>query len=160
MTNINVGKNSGSVTITAVSGGNYTFSDVTAYFDIVAQAGSISIVAKEAEYTGSAYAESNIEVTKNNEAANVTFTYYTDADATKPTTTDSGAASDGAAPKNAGTYYVKASMAASGNYDSATSNAEPFTITKKALTITADNQTITFGDAVPILHVHCHRLCW
>ena len=147
--NINVGKNSGSVTITAVSGGNYTFSDVTAYFDIVAQAGSISIVAKEAEYTGSAYAESNIEVTKNNEAANVTFTYYTDADATKPTTTDSGAASDGAAPKNAGTYYVKASMAASGNYDSATSNAEPFTITKKALTITADNQTITFGDAVP-----------
>lgn len=68
--NINVGKNSGSVTITAVSGGNYTFSDVTAYFDIVAQAGSISIVAKEAEYTGSAYAESNIEVTKNNEAAN------------------------------------------------------------------------------------------
>lgn len=79
----------------------------------------------------------------------MTFTYYTDADATKPTTTDSGAASDGAAPKNAGTYYVKASMAASGNYDSATSNAEPFTITKKALTITADNQTITFGDAVP-----------
>lgn len=147
--NINVGENNGSVTVKAAENGNYTFQDVTAHFNIVAQAGSISIVAKEAEYTGSAYAESNIEVSKNNATANVTFTYYTDADATKLTTTDSGAASDGAAPKNAGTYYVKASMAASGNYDSATSNAEPFTITKKALTITADNQTITFGDAVP-----------
>lgn len=147
--NINVGENNGSVTVKAAENGNYTFQDVTAHFNIVAQAGSISIVAKEAEYTGSAYAESNIEVSKNNATANVTFTYYTDADATKLTTTDSGAASDGAAPKNAGTYYVKASMAASGNYDAATSNAEPFTITKKALTITADNQSITFGNAVP-----------
>lgn len=148
--NINVGAKNGSVTVKAAENGNYTFTDVTAYFNIVAQAGSISIVAKDTEYTGSAYAESNIEVTKNNATANVTFTYYTDADATEQTTPDnSGAASDGAAPKNAGTYYVKASMAASGNYGSATSNAEPFTITKKALTITADNQTITFGEAVP-----------
>lgn len=146
--NRNVG-DTGSVTITAVSDGNYTFDPVTKEFNIVAQAGSISITADGAVCTGAAYAESNIEVTKNNEAANVTFTYYTDAEATVRTTTDSGAASDGAAPKNAGTYYVKASMAASGNYGAATSNAEPFTITKKALTITADNQSITFGDAVP-----------
>lgn len=148
-TNLKVG-DIGSVTITAVSDGNYTFDPVTKEFNIVAQAGSISITADGAVYTGAAYAESNIEVTKNNEAANVTFTYYTDAEATVRTTTDSGAASDGAAPKNAGTYYVKASMAASGNYGAATSNAEPFTITKKALTITADNQSITFGDAAPI----------
>lgn len=148
--NINVGENNGFVTVKAAENGNYTFSDVTAYFNIVAQAGSISVTAKDAEYTGNAYAESNIGVDKNNETASVTFTYYTDADATKLTTAEnSGAASDGAAPKNAGTYYVKASMAASGNYGAATSNAEPFTITKKALTITADNQSITFGDAVP-----------
>lgn len=147
--NINVGEGSGSVTITAVSGGNYTFSDVTAYFNIVAQAGSISVTAKDAEYTGNAYAESNIEVTKNNETANVTLTYYTDANATELTTTDSGASSNGAAPKNAGTYYVKASMEASGNYGSAKSTVASFTITKKALTITADNKNITFGDAAP-----------
>ena len=148
--NIDVGENNGSVTVKAAENGNYTFQDVTAHFNIVAQAGSISIVAKEAEYTGSAYAESNIEVSKNNATANVTFTYYTDADATKLTTAEnSGAAYEGAAPKNAGTYYVKASMAASGNYGAATSNAEPFTITKRALTITADNQSITFGDAAP-----------
>ena len=147
--NISVGEGSGSVTITAVSGGNYTFSNVTAYFNIVAQAGSISVTAKDAEYTGSAYAESNIEVTKNNETANVTLTYYTDANATELTTTDSGASSNGAAPKNAGTYYVKASMEASGNYGSAKSTVASFTITKKALTITADNQIIPFGDAAP-----------
>ena len=146
--NLNVG-DTGSVTITAVSGGNYTFSDVTAYFNIVAQAGKISIKANNATYTGAAYdAENNIEVTKTG-TGNVTYTYYTDADATELTTTDSGAASEGAAPKNAGTYYVKASMAASGNYGAATSETVPFTITKKALTITAEDKTITFGDAAP-----------
>ena len=147
--NISVGVNNGSVTIKAAENGNYKFSDKTAYFDIVAQAGSISITANGAEYTGSAYAESNIEVTKNNETANVTYTYYTDADATKLTTTDSGAAYDGAAPKNAGTYYVRATLAASGNYGSAESTVAFFTITKKALTITAKDKNITFGDAAP-----------
>lgn len=150
--NINVGENNGSVTITAVSDGNYTFEPVTKEFNIVRQAGKISIKANNAEYTGEAYdAENNIEVTKTG-TGDVTYTYYLDAKANTPTTTEdkSGAASEGAAPKNAGTYYVKASMAASGNYGAATSNAEPFTITKKALTITADNQSITFGDAAPI----------
>lgn len=150
--NIDVGKNNGSVTITAVSDGNYTFEPVTKEFNIVRQAGKISIKANNAEYTGEAYdAENNIEVTKTG-TGDVTYTYYLDAKANTPTTTEdkSGAASEGAAPKNAGTYYVKASMAASGNYGAATSNAEPFTITKKALTITADNQSITFGDAAPI----------
>ena len=148
--NINVGENNGSVTVKAAENGNYTFQDVTAHFNIVAQAGSISITAKDAAYTGAAYDANNIEVTKNNKTANVTFTYYTDADATKQTTPDnSGASSNGAAPKNAGTYYVKASMDASGNYGSAESTVASFTITKKALTITAEDKTITFGDAAP-----------
>lgn len=147
--NIKVGENKGSVTVKAAENGNYTFSDVTAYFNIVAQAGSISITAKNAEYTGNAYAESNIEVSKNNATASVTFTYYTDANATEQTTTDSGAAYEGAAPKNAGTYYVKASMDASDNYSFAESTVASFTITKKALTITAEDKTITFGDAAP-----------
>lgn len=149
--NINVGENNGSVTITAVSDGNYTFEPVTKEFNIVRQAGKISIKANNAEYTGEAYdAENNIEVTKTG-TGDVTYTYYLDAKANTPTTTEdkSGAASEGAAPKNAGTYYVKASMAASGNYGAATSNAEPFTIIKKALTITAEDKNITFGDAVP-----------
>ncbi len=145
--NISVGVNNGSVTIKAAENGNYKFSDKTAYFNIVAQAGSISITANGAEYTGRAYAESNIKVTKTG-TGDVTFTYYTDTN--ELTTPDnSGAAYDGAAPKNAGTYYVKASMAASEKYGSATSDAVPFTITKKALTITAKDKNITFGDAAP-----------
>lgn len=149
-TNLNVG-DVGSVTITAVSDGNYTFKPVTKEFNIVRQAGSISITTNPAEYTGIPYAESNIEVTKTG-TGDVTYTYYTDADANTPTTTEdnSGAVSEGAAPKNAGTYYVKASMAASENYGSATSEIVPFTINKKALAITAEDKTITFGDAVPI----------
>lgn len=149
--NINVGENNGSVTITAVSDGNYTFEPVTKEFNIVRQAGKISIKANNAEYTGEAYdAENNIEVTKTG-TGDVTYTYYLDAKANTPTTTEdkSGAASEGAAPKNAGTYYVKASMAASENYGSATSDAVPFTITKKALTITAKDKNITFGEAAP-----------
>lgn len=149
--NIDVGKNNGSVTITAVSDGNYTFEPVTKEFNIVRQAGKISIKANNAEYTGEAYdAENNIEVTKTG-TGDVTYTYYLDAKANTPTTTEdkSGAASEGAAPKNAGTYYVKASMAVSENYGSATSNIASFTINKKALTITADNKNITFGEAAP-----------
>lgn len=149
--NINVGENNGSVTITAVSDGNYTFEPVTKEFNIVRQAGKISIKANNAEYTGEAYdAENNIEVTKTG-TGDVTYTYYTDADANTPTTTEdnSGAVSEGAAPKNAGTYYVKASMEVSENYGFATSDAVPFTITKKALTITAEDKAITFGDAAP-----------
>ena len=149
--NINVGENNGSVTITAVSDGNYTFEPVTKEFNIVRQAGKISIKANNAEYTGEAYdAENNIEVTKTG-TGDVTYTYYLDAKANTPTTTEdkSGAASEGAAPKNAGTYYVKASMAPSGNYGSAESTVASFTITKKALTVTADNKSITFGDEAP-----------
>ena len=149
--NINVGENNGSVTITAVSDGNYTFEPVTKEFNIVRQAGKISIKANNAEYTGEAYdAENNIEVTKTG-TGDVTYTYYLDAKANTPTTTEdkSGAASEGAAPKNAGTYYVKASMAASGNYGFAESTVASFTITKKALTVTADNKSITFGDEAP-----------
>lgn len=147
--NINVGKNNGSVTITAVSDGNYTFEPVTKQFNIIKQVGHISITAKPAEYTGSAYAESNIEVTKTG-TGDVTYTYYTDAEAATLTTTDnSGAADEGGAPKNAGTYYVKATLAASENYGSATSDIASFTITKKALTVTADNKSITFGEEAP-----------
>ena len=148
--NLNVGE-TGSVTITAVSDGNYTFGSVTKEFNIVRQAGHISITANDAEYTGTAYdAESKIEVTKTG-TGSVTYTYYTDADATTPTTTEdnSGAASKGAAPKNAGTYYVKASMTASGNYGFAESTVASFTIAKKALTITAKDKNIAFGDAAP-----------
>ena len=51
----------------------------------------------------------------------VFYTYYTDADCKSPTTSaNSGVAVDGELPKNVGTYYVKAEIAATDNYNSAT----------------------------------------
>jgi hypothetical protein len=57
-------------------------------------------------------------------------------------------ASSATKPINAGTYQVIATVAADSNYDAATSSAYAFTISKAPLTITANNQTVSFGDSV------------
>ena len=66
----------------------------------------------------------------------VTYTYYSDE-----------ACTTAATPENVGTYYVKAAVAATDNYQEATTDAKSFQITKKTLTVTANNKTITYGDA-------------
>jgi len=61
----------------------------------------------------------------------ITYTYYTkDActDADRTSVDKSGAEAVGGAPKAAGTYYVKANIAANGNYTAATSAAVTLTI--------------------------------
>lgn len=61
----------------------------------------------------------------------ITYIYYTKdtcTDADKTTVDKSAADTIGGAPKNAGTYYVKANIAASGNYLAATSAAVTLTI--------------------------------
>lgn len=55
------------------------------------------------------------KVTGNTCEGKETYTYYTDEACTKKTSTANGAASNGGVPANAGTYYVKATVAASGN---------------------------------------------
>lgn len=68
-------------------------------------------------------------------AGTVTFTYYINPDCnTKTTDENSGAESEGAAPKNAGDYWVKATVAEDGSCGSATSDAKKFTIDRKPLT--------------------------
>jgi len=63
----------------------------------------------------------------------VTYTYYTDAALQQPLS---------GPPKNAGTYYAVASIAASGNYASATSNTATLAIEKKLLgNLTLDGST-------------------
>jgi len=71
------------------------------------------------------------KVTGNTCEGKETYTYYTDEACTKQTTTANGAASNGGVPANAGTYYVKATVAASGNCAEGTSNAVKFTIAKQ-----------------------------
>ena len=51
-------------------------------------------------------------------------------------------------PSNAGTYYVKAVSTSSDNYESDTTKAA-FTISPKAVNVTADAKSKTYGDADP-----------
>ena len=82
----------------------------------------------------------------------VTYTYYTDAECTEKTTTAAnGAEEEGGVPTFAGTYYVKAVVAETDNYDETASAAASFTIAKKAVTVTPKaDQKKTYGDRDPV----------
>ena len=54
-------------------------------------------------------------------------------------------------PTNAGTYQVVATVVADGNYAASTSVPYRFTINKRELKVMAENKTVTYGDAIPVL---------
>ena len=129
--NTNVG--TGKIFIAPLTNGNYSFTAGSYTFTIKAGTSSISITGDPSKpYDGNVVTDP--AVSKSGSTGAVTYTYYTDAACTTKTTTASGAVSDGAAPKNAGDYWVKATLAADSNHDSATSAAKKFTISQKALT--------------------------
>lgn len=70
------------------------------------------------------------DITTSYKETPITYTYYTDKNCTNVTTVANGASADGAVPKNAGTYYVKADVAENGNYAAGITAAVPFTIAK------------------------------
>ena len=82
-------------------------------------------------------------------SGDITYTYYTDSGLTTKTPTSTGAMEVGGAPKNAGTYYVTATIDHRGNYYSRTSSAVKLVINKVTLTVTAVNKTMTYGGTVP-----------
>ncbi|SEP84000.1 Putative cell wall binding repeat-containing protein [Lachnospiraceae bacterium NE2001] len=89
------------------------------------------------------------KVNTNTSGEVVTFVYYTDEDCTVKTTKDnSGASEDGGVPVFAGDYTVKATIKETGNYKEVNATAN-FTIEKAELTVTANNETITYGDKQP-----------
>ena len=136
--NTNVG--TANYTIKETPTGNYEFNTSYGTFTIKRADSSISITGDPSKpYDGKVV--NDPAVNKSGSTGAVTYTYYTDAACTTKTTTASGAASDGAAPKNAGDYWVKATLAADSNHDSATSVAKKFTISQKALT----DSMITLG---------------
>lgn len=102
---------------------------------------TLVLEAKDAVYTGLAYAESNI--TKTSNVADLpTYTYYEDNNGVKGTQLSG-------APVNAGVYWVVGDITASGNNSAVTSGAVRFQITKAPLTVTAENRAVTYGDAAP-----------
>ena len=146
--NTNVG--TGKIFIAPLANGNYSFTAGSYTFDIKAGTSSISITGDPSKtYDGAAVTDPAVSQTGSTGA--VTYAYYTDADCTTETTTaNSGAASNGAAPKNAGDYWVTATLAADSSYGSATSVAKKFTISQKALTdsmITLGTQATYDGSA-------------
>ena len=137
--NTNVG--TGRIYIEPLTNGNYSFTAGSYPFTIKAGTSSISITSNPSRtYNGTAVTDPTVN--KSGSTGAVTYTYYTNEDCTTETTNaNSGATSNGAAPKNAGDYWVKATLAADSNHDSATSVAKKFTISQKALT----DSMITLG---------------
>lgn len=118
-------------TIKETPTGNYKFNTGHGTFEIKKADSSISITSAPGKtYDGNVVADP--AVSTSGSTGTVTYTYYTNATCTTETTTaNSGAASNGTAPKNAGDYWVKATLAADSNHDSATSVAKKFTISPR-----------------------------
>ncbi|WP_130862236.1 S-layer homology domain-containing protein [Bacilliculturomica massiliensis] len=136
----NINKGTGTVTVKAKSGGNYTFTDVTANFNIVGKATTISISGSLDTAYGTAIDTQKVTVTKTEGSTGaVTYKYYIDEACTQGETET--------APTDAGTYWIKAFLAADENFGASSSNGLKFTISQKDLTVTAKAKTIAYGDA-------------
>lgn len=87
--------------------------------------------------SGWTYGETPSTPTASAEFGTVVFTYY---NSEKAALTDK--------PTQAGSYFMKASVAADGNnYDAISTDFIAFSVDKAQLTVTANNHTITYGDA-------------
>ena len=86
----------------------------------------------------------------NPENQTVQYTYYTDGACTMQTSTENGAEAAGGVPKNAGTYYVKAQISASDNYNEGTATGS-FEIKPKEVTVKPDDLYKHIGGEEPQL---------
>ena len=111
--------NAGSATVTAAGQGNYAGAVGTAAFTIEKAA-----IAPALTMTGWTYGETANEpsVTGNTGMGTVTYAYYSDGACT----------AEIAKPTDAGTYWVKATVAQTANYKAGTTAAVSFTIAKAA----------------------------
>lgn len=86
----------------------------------------------------------------NPENQTVQYTYYTDGACTTQTSTENGAEAAGGVPKNAGTYYVKAQILESANYNVGTATGS-FEIKPKEVTVKPDDLHKHIGGEEPQL---------
>ncbi|MBO7674231.1 MAG: hypothetical protein J6S63_04405 [Atopobiaceae bacterium] len=112
----------GNATVTVTGKGNYVGS-LSREFVINKAKSSIRLTAQSKTYNGKALAYSG-KVTKSGSSGKVTYAYFSDAKCTKKVTASK--------VKTAGTYYVKATVAADANHEVATSAAVKLTIAKAA----------------------------
>ena len=141
---VNKTATAGDVTVTVKSG------SVQATFKVKVEAApaeddEVQVSFKNLEnivYTGSGLAK-DPEVTASDEGGSVTYTYYK-----KVNTRAAGAAIDKSEVKDVGTYHVVAKYVNGSEVGYVEGDIE---ITKKPMTVTADDKTITKGDAIPTL---------
>ncbi|WP_318360561.1 MBG domain-containing protein [uncultured Agathobaculum sp.] len=128
------------LTLDGTSAGNYVLAEngnqTTTTVNISKQAATaLTLTAKNAVYTAAAYDAKNVTPSRN--ANDVHLTYYAD---------DNG--KQGAeinAPVNVGTYWVSGKINETEDISAAVAAAVKFQITKAPLTVTANNNTITYG---------------
>ncbi len=135
--NVNVGANAGSVTVEAKANGNYTFANAVKNFNIVAQAGTVSISGNLNVPFGTTVPD--VTINKNGSDGATTTYYYTNAACTEGKTTTK--------PTVAGNYWVQVEMAAGTNFGAAVSNALSFTISRADITPTVSIGGWTYKDS-------------
>ena len=92
----------------------------------------------------------SIDPSLNPENQTVQYTYYTDGACSTQTSTENGAEAAGGVPKNAGTYYVKAQIPESANYNAGTATGT-FEIKAKEVTVKPDDLRKHIGEKDPKL---------
>lgn len=144
---INVGSQNNEIDTYLISNGlgevtgNYQVTTLMGLLTVTEATPIVTLTTKNSEnrvYTGGQInANSAIVTLANNEVYNgiVTYTYYTDSNCTVGATT--------VAPTNVGTYYVKASTEAFGNYNAGESYCVNHSILPKKATITTEDSTKT-----------------
>jgi uncharacterized membrane protein len=143
------GLTAGSHTITAVYSGDTSFNASTAAtlsLTVAPATPTVGITWAGWTYDGTAHAASGSVRgvgSPPEDLGTPTFTYYAGS------VTDAAHQLSGA-PKDAGTYTVVASYASGSNYNPASSSAT-ITISPKAATVTALNQTITYGGSPDLM---------
>lgn len=141
----------GEIQFSVTMEGDSTYNPITQLFSIEAIDKSISVITFKSDEKTVSYSGEKIEFTDDD--VNVTGTdgavsykYYTNDSGTLTSTSDSsGATTAGGAPKNAGTYYVKASVAGNEEYSSATTEKYAKLVINK-VTLTPTIKTITSKD--------------
>ena len=140
-------RNIGTYYITLTGAGNYT-NKVKITWKITK-----AIITPSVSLAGWVYGDTPNEpqITGAEITGDVTYTYYKDEACTVKTTAADGATEDGGVPAYAGSYYVKADVAETQNYE-AVSTKTSFTISKKDVTVTPKSgQKKTYGEYDPEL---------
>ena len=125
----NIGKNARKymAKVTALGNTNYSLSEEESVYSWEIKKASTTNSASKVSINGWTYGGYNgakntpsIDPSLNPENQTVQYTYYTDGACSTQTSTKNGAETEGGVPKNAGTYYVKAQIPESANYNAGT----------------------------------------